>query len=104
MGVFAFIIVLIVWICGMILGAVYLDDAEVEILGLTVDATTLLNLVLVLTTIVILFLALRHRDPEELENPPSDNNPVNWGYIWVIVSGLLIVGIGAGAAMATRGG
>ena len=104
MGVYAFIFLLFVWICGLTLGAVYLGDAEVEFLGLTIGAATAFNLILVLLTIVILFLALRHRDPEELENPASDYNPVNWGYIWVIVSGLLIVGIGAGAALATRGG
>jgi hypothetical protein len=104
MGVYAFIFLLFVWIGGLTLGAAYFGDAEVEFLGLTIGATAALNLVLGLITIVILFLALRGRDPEELENPPSDNNPVNWGYIWIIVSGLLIVGMGAGAAMATRGG
>lgn len=104
MGVYAFIFLLFVWICGLTLSAVYFGDAEVEFLGLTIGAGTVFNLVLGLITIVILFLALRRRDPEEFENPPSDNNPVNWGYIWIVVSGLLIVGLGAGAALATRGG
>jgi amino acid transporter len=104
MGVYAFIFVLFVWIIGLTLGAVYFGDAEVEILGASISAATLLNLVLVLLTIAILYLALRRRDPEDLENPASDYNPVNWGYIWIVVSGILIVGIGAGAAMATRGG
>ena len=104
MGIYAFIFLLFVWIVGLTLGAVYLGDAEVEILGLTLSGTAVLNLVLGLATIVILYLALRRREPEELENPASDNNPVNWGYIWIVVSGLLIVGIGAGAALATRGG
>ncbi|UCG26226.1 MAG: hypothetical protein JSW55_09670 [Chloroflexota bacterium] len=104
MGVYAFIFLLFVWIVGLTLGTVYFGDTEVDILGVSVSAATLLNLVLVLLTIVILYLALRRRDPEELENPASDDNPVNWGYIWIIVSGLLIVGIGAGAAVATRGG
>ena len=104
MGVYAFIFLLFVWIGGLIVGAVYLSESEVDFFGLTMSAANAFNLVLVLLTIVILFLALRRRDPEELENPSSDNNPVDWGYIWVVVSGLLIVGIGAGAAWATRGG
>ena len=104
MGIYAFIFLLFVWIIGLAVGTVYFGDTEVEILGASISAATLLNLVLVLLTIVILYFALRRRDPEELENPASDSNPVNWGYIWIIVSGLLIVGIGAGAAMATRGG
>ena len=104
MGVYAFIFLLFVWIGGLIVGAVYLSESEVDFFGLTMSAANAFNLVLVLLTIVILFLALRRRDPEELENPSSDSNPVDWGYIWVVVSGLLIVGIGAGAAWATRGG
>lgn len=98
-GVFAFIVLLLVWIIGLMLGAVYLSDTEVEILGLSMSGTALLNLVLGLFTIVILVLTLRKRDPDELENPASDNNPVNWGYFWVVLSGLLIVGLGAGAAL-----
>lgn len=104
MGIFAFIFLLFVWIIGLTIGTVYFEDTEVDILGLTIGAVALFNLILGLITILVLFLALRHRDPEELENPASDNNPVNWGFIWIVVSGLLIVGIGAGAALATRGG
>jgi len=103
-GVYAFIFLLFVWIIGLMAGAVYLSDTAVEILGLSISGTAALNLVLGLFTIVILVLALRKRDPDELENPASDNNPINWGYIWVIVSGLLIVGLGAGAALVLRGG
>lgn len=104
MAIFAFIFVLFVWIIGLTLGTVYFGDAEVEIAGVSLSAATLFNLILVLLTVLILYLTLRRRDPEDLENPASDLSPVNWGYIWIIVSGILIVGIGAGAALATRGG
>ena len=40
------------------------------------------------------------RDPEDLESHESDLKPVNWGAIWVIVTGLLVVGIGTGLAIA----
>ena len=104
MGIYAFIFLLFVWIVGLTMGAVYLSDTQVEILGLSISGTAALNLILGVFTIVILVLSLRGRDPEEFENPASDNNPVNWDYIWIVVSGLLIVGLGAGAAMAVRGG
>jgi hypothetical protein len=102
MGVYGFIFLIFVWIGGLVVGNVYLADSEANLLGLTVSASALLNLVLGLLTIVVLFLLLRKRSLDELENPESDNNPVNWGYIWIVVSGLLIVGLGAGAALAVR--
>jgi len=102
MGVYGFIFLIFVWISGLVLGSVYLADSEVDLLGLTFGASALLNLILGLLTIVVLFLLLRKRSLEELEYPESDNYPVNWGYIWIVVSGLLIVGLGAGAALAVR--
>jgi hypothetical protein len=104
LGIYAFIFLLFVWIVGLTLGATYLADTEVQILGQTFSGTFVLNLILGLSTILILYLSLRKAEPEEWENPPSDNNPVNWGFIWIVVSGLLIVGLGAGAALAMRGG
>lgn len=104
MGIFGFIFLLFVWIIGLTIGTVYFEDTQVDILGLTISAVAFFNLILGLITIAVLFLTLRHRGPDELENPASDNNAVNWGFIWIVVSGLLIVGIGAGAALATRGG
>ena len=98
-GVYGFLFLILVWIGGLVLGNVYLADSQVTLLGLTFSGVSLLNLVLVLLTIAILYLALRNRSVEELENPKSDNNPVNWGYIWIVISGLLIVGLGAGAAL-----
>lgn len=104
MGIYGFFLLIFVWIIGLALGAVYLADAEVDILGLTFSATLVLNLILGLLTLVILVLSVRRSDPDAWENPASDDNPVNWGYIWIVVSGLLIVGLGAGAALAMRGG
>jgi hypothetical protein len=104
MGVYGFIFLLLVWIGGVVLSNVYLADSQVDLLGLSLSGALVLNLILGLLTIAILYLWLRRRSPEELENPDSDNNPVNWGYIWLVVSGVLIVGIGAGAALAVRGG
>jgi hypothetical protein len=104
LGVYGFIFLLLVWIGGLVLSNVYLADTELNALGMAFSGTFVLNLILGLLTIAVLYLWLRRRSLEELENPDSDNNPVNWGYIWLVVSGALIVGIGAGAALAVRGG
>jgi hypothetical protein len=98
-AVYALIALLLVWIVGKTLASIYLADSELSILGLTLSGTLLLNLILGLLTIAILYLALRKRTLEDVENPASDNNPVNWGLVWIVISGLIIVGLGAGAAM-----
>jgi hypothetical protein len=51
-------------------------------------------------SIVVLALAIRAREPDDLDFGKTDNNPVNWSYVWVILSGALIFGLGAGLAIA----
>ena len=63
-----------------------------------------INGILILITIVVLVLTARARKPGALDNPENDNDPVNWGYIWILLSGLIIVGIGTGLAIALRSG
>ncbi len=96
------IIIIIVWIVGLIAGSTLLKDTTWEIVGFEVSAITVVNLILILTTIVILYAVARNHEPDELDGSATDNQPVNWGTIWVILSGLLIVGAGTGAAIALR--
>jgi hypothetical protein len=98
-AVYAFIALILVWIVGKTLSSVYLVSSEVTFLGLTFSGGFVLNLILGLLTIALLYLALRKRTLDDVENPASDNNPVNWGLVWVTITGLLIVGLGAGAAL-----
>jgi Flp pilus assembly protein TadB len=96
------LIIIIVWIAGLIAGFTLLKDTTWEIAGLEVSAATVVNLTLILTTIIILYAVARSHEPDELDGSTTDNQPVNWGTIWVILSGLLIVGAGTGAAIALR--
>ena len=58
----------------------------------------------VLLSVLVLYLALRRRDPLELDSAEVENKPVKWGTIWVILTGLIIVGIGTGLAIALAPG
>jgi len=98
--VFAFIVVLLVWITSILIGIGLFRGETISIANVDISAVLMISLVTILITIVVLYLFLRHKDPVELESPESDNYPVNWGAIWVIVTGMLIVGLGTGLAVA----
>jgi len=98
--VFAFLVVLLVWITSYLVGVGLFGDETITIANFEISAVTFISLVAILITIVVLFSVLRNRDPEDLESHESDLKPVNWGAIWVIVTGLLVVGIGTGLAIA----
>jgi hypothetical protein len=97
---FGLIVVVLVWVTSVLLAFGLFQNETISIGGFDISAVALLSLVSVVVTIIVLYLALRRRDPTELETAESDNKPVNWGAIWVIVTGLLVVGIGTGLAIA----
>lgn len=95
-------ILVLVWSLGLILGATLLHDVSFTLLGLEIMASTSVNLILILLTAIVLYVVARRRGPVELQSGVTDNQPVNWGTIWVVVTGLLILGIGTGLAIAMR--
>ncbi len=94
------LILIMVWIAGLIFGAAFYGDTTWEFLGVEVSAVAIVNLVLIAITILILALTIRAHEPGELDSSKTDYNPVNWNYVWIVLSGALIVGIGAGLAIA----
>jgi preprotein translocase subunit Sec61beta len=94
------LILLLVWITGLIFGVAYFDDTTWEIAGLAINPVTFISLGLVILTIVVMALIIRSREPGELDSNKTDNNPVNWNYVWIILSGAVIFGLGAGLAFA----
>ena len=97
---FGLIVVVLVWVTSVILAFGLFQNETISIGGFDISAVAFLSLISIVATIIVLYLALRRRDPTELETAESDNKPVNWGAIWVIVTGLLVVGIGTGLAIA----
>jgi hypothetical protein len=98
------VILIFVWIAGLVLGLSIFGDTTYELNGREVSPVAIINGVLILITIVVLVLAARSRKPGALDAPESDYDPVDWGYIWILLSGLIIVGIGTGLAIALRSG
>lgn len=96
----AAIFLILVWITGLAFSLALLGDTTFEVAGLEISAVALVNLILVLITLVVMILTFRSREPEELDIGRSDNNPVNWSYVWIVLSGVLIFGLGAGLAIA----
>jgi hypothetical protein len=94
------LILIMVWITGLIFGVAFFGDTTLEIAGRSFSAVAILNLVLIVISIVVLVLAIRAREPDDLDFGKTDNDPVNWNYVWVILSGALIFGLGAGLAIA----
>lgn len=94
------IIVILVWVTSVLLAFGLFQNETITIGSLEFNAVAFFSLISVVITIVILYLAFRRREPAELETAESENKPVNWGTLWVIVTGLIVVGIGTGLAIA----
>ena len=88
----------------MLLGNAIFQGEEVEIGEQLVNPVAILNLFLILLTVVTLIAVFRSNPTADPDSNATDYRPVNWGWIWVILSGLLIVGIGTGLAIAMRPG
>ena len=86
-------------ITALTIGISVLDGGTFDVFGLELSAGGF-GLVVSLVTAVILILVMRRRDPMEIDQPESDSRPINWGVIWVVVTGLIVVGVGAGIAIA----
>ena len=97
----ALMIITLVWVTGLIFGVAFLGDATWHIFGADVSVVTIINFALVAITIAIIGYTIRAHEPGELDSSKTDYNPVNWSYVWIIISGALILGIGAGLAIAS---
>jgi len=95
----ALLIVILVWAAGLAFGIAFFGDTTWQIFGADVSVVTVINIVLVAITIAIIAITIRAHEPGELDSSKSDYNPVNWSYVWIILSGVLILGIGAGLAI-----
>jgi hypothetical protein len=86
----------------VILGVAYFGETTWEIAGQQVSAAAVINLVLIILTVAVLFFVIRRNNVTDLDSGETDYEPVNWSTIWILLSGLLIVGLGAGLAIAMR--
>jgi hypothetical protein len=97
--IFGFLIVMMAGIAALVIGISLLDGGTFDIFGLELSAGGF-GLVVALITAVILILVMRRRDPLEIEQAESEYKPINWGVVWVLITGLIVVGVGTGIAIA----
>lgn len=83
----AFLGIIFAWVLGMLI-----DEAF---------STSSASLISVVIALLLAFVYFRFmRKPEEIDPEAADYQPVSWGWVWVVVSGMLIVGLGTGLAIA----
>jgi hypothetical protein len=93
------------WVIGVVLGRAAFGGDLVESGGKLINPVSIVSLIAVVIAVAAFFLYFRFiRKPEEIDLTQTDYSPVSWGWLWVIVSGLLIVGIGTGLAITLSSG
>lgn len=97
---FAVLFILLTMVTSYVVTVAYFAGVTWSVFGLGLSAAVVINLIVLVISIIVVYLVLLRRDARELDSAEFDNKPVNWGTIWVIITGLLVVGIGAGIALA----
>jgi hypothetical protein len=92
------IVVLFVMFLAFMMGRVFLPP-ETYWRGNLWDPAVLLMWGAALVTAVIMVLLLRGRVRALVASDDAEEAPPPWGWIWVIITGLLIVGVGTGVSL-----
>jgi hypothetical protein len=95
------VVVFFVFIIGLALGDTFVPSGEMSLFGLSlIDPSILIGGVSALVAALVLAAAYGGRTPDRAD----DYSGVPWGMIWVIVSGLVFIGLGMGLMMWVRAG
>jgi hypothetical protein len=97
-------ILFFVWLIAFVVGVSFFGDRTVALGSFSMSATSFLVLAALLITILLLFVVGRRFNPTRLTAPELDNRPLTWGWVWVILTGLILVGLSTGVSIAFSGG
>ncbi|MFZ0548184.1 MAG: hypothetical protein WAM60_22250 [Candidatus Promineifilaceae bacterium] len=96
----AFLGIVFAWVVGTLIGQAVYGNGTVASGNKLINPSSIVSLIVLVITLAGIILYFRFvRKPEEVNTGETDYAPVSWGWVWVIVSGLLIVGIGTGLAL-----
>lgn len=93
-----FVIVMFVAFSTMLVVQTLRPDLQVNFMGTLVPLVIPVTLLLVLITAIVLAFTLKPRRLAAVDN--TDTLAVNWPVIWVVISGLVFIGIGLGVMVA----
>lgn len=97
----ALIILFFVFLAGFALSDTFYGGGDVELFeGRYGNPALPLAGGMALVALLVLITAVRGRRSRVLDS--DENAPVSWGMIWVVVSGLIFLGIGIGLTLAMR--
>lgn len=95
------IAILFAWTLGQLLATVFFPAGDVAIGEQLISGATILSWVFIILTVILLAFVYRPR-VFIAEADAAADKATDWGLIWVIVAGLLVVGLGAGLMFAVR--
>jgi hypothetical protein len=96
----AFLGIVFAWVIGAVIGHAAYGGEEIQAGGQLINPVSIVSLFVLILALVAYYFYFRFvRKPEEIDPAQSDYSPVSWGWVWVIVSGLIIVGLGTGLAL-----
>lgn len=97
----AFLGIVFAWVVGAVLGhAAYGGELIETSGGQLMNPVSIISLIVLVVALAGYFIYFRFiRKPEEIDPAATDYAPVSWGWVWVIISGLLVVGVGTGLAL-----
>ena len=89
------------WLMGLMFAEVFFPSGDIEIGDQLVAGSTILSWSFMILTALLLAFVYRPR-VFITESEASANKTTDWGLIWVIVAGVLILGIGTGLMLWVR--
>ena len=97
----AFLGIIFAWVVGTVIGHATYGGGMVETnSGQLINPVSIVSMIVLVIALAAFFIYFRFvQRPEEIDPGETDYSAVSWGWLWVIVSGLLIVGVGAGLAL-----
>lgn len=95
------VILFFVILMGLALSETFFPEGEIRIDGSVLNPALPVSAVLTIVTVLILVGYYGRRT--ETTNGGDGEAGIPWGMIWVVVSGLIFVGIGTGIMLAIRG-
>jgi hypothetical protein len=91
------IILLFVTLFGMLVNGTFIPEGEYEINDQLVNSALPVVGGFVVVVLLLLIWRMRPKSLDSLE--ATDNESIPWDFIWVLLTGLLVVGLGIGAVV-----